>query len=134
MENYIKIESVRKIVREILLEDYYDYWRDYKAGTIDKETYDRLVRDLERQEKSRSKHPYALFKDRIRQYGSSRLYLDIPYSQKDTFKKKYYGIRWDPTKKSWYTEIPNTKIKYTDELKNIINKNLTSTKTLSFVQ
>lgn len=32
---------------------------------------------------------------------STRLYLDVPYKEKD--EAKSLGARWDPEKKKWYT-------------------------------
>ena len=36
---------------------------------------------------------------------TSRVYLDVPFSQKNNAKK--HGARWDSSKRSWYVEFTN---------------------------
>lgn len=43
--------------------------------------------------------------ERIKNDGN-RLYLHIPFKQKDAFKAKHANARWDNDKKSWYLDNP----------------------------
>jgi hypothetical protein len=128
-------ESIRKLVKEILTEEEYDYYRDYKAGNIDKATYDKLVKDFQKTV-PKSTHPYVKWKDAINKYGSVIIYLNISFSEKDKFKKNYFGIKWDSSKKSWYIEIPKTPagVKFTDDLKSKVNDKLTPAQNLKFIK
>jgi hypothetical protein len=124
--------KLREIIRETILnEDEYDHWRDYKAGLISRETYNQLIKDFQRTTKS--VHPYAKWQSLKNQHGTTRIYLDIPFKDKDTFKKKYFSILWDNDKRSWYMEIPKTRVKFSAELLPLINKRLTDNKDLKFV-
>lgn len=86
-------EVIKEGLEELLNEEEYDYWRDYKAGTIDKATYDRLVKQFQSRNKRR------------RRPKGKRVYLDVPYRDKDKLKKKFKYLFWDPDKKSWYYVI-----------------------------
>lgn len=124
--------ELREIIRETLLnEEEYDYWKDYKSGTITRQEYDQLVRDFERE--NRPVHPYARWKSLKNKYGTSKIYLNIPFKDKDKFKKKYFSILWDKDKRSWYMEIPKSLVKFSGELLPLINKGLTDNKDLKFV-
>jgi hypothetical protein len=124
--------QLREIIRETILnEEEYDYWRDYKAGTITRQQYDQLVKDFQRRNKP--VHPYAKWQSLKNQHGTARIYLNIPFKDKDMFKKKYFSILWDNDKRSWYMEIPKSKVKFSGELLPLINKKLTDNKDLKFV-
>lgn len=128
-------ETIRSLIKEILNEEEYDYWRDYKLGTITRQEYDQLVRDFQKTV-PKSTHPYVKWKNSIKTYGSVIVYLNISFSEKDKFKKNYFGIKWDSSKKSWYIEMPKNPsgVKFSDELKSKINDKLTPSQNLKFVK
>lgn len=111
---------IQKLINESLNEDYYDYYRDYKHGLIDKKTFDAVVAQEREKERRASLHPYVKYKEDLAKYGSMEIYFNIPYSMKDKFKN-YYGARWDNKRKQWYLLIAkkNTRLgdiaKYYDE-------------------
>ncbi len=124
--------ALQEIIREALLnEEEYDYWRDYKAGTITRQEYDQLVKDF--QTGTRSSSPSLRWKALKNKYGTAKIYLDIPFKDKDTFKKKYFSILWDTNKRSWYMEIPKSPVKFSEELLPLVNTNFTDNKDLQLI-
>jgi hypothetical protein len=124
--------ALREIIREALLnEEEYDHWRDYKAGLISREEYDQAIKDF--QQKNKPVHPYARWSSLKDKYGTARIYLNIPFKDKDTIKKKYFSILWDTDKKSWYMEIPKSPVKFSQELLPLVNTNFTDNKDLELI-
>jgi|SRR6056300_617148 len=109
----IKRNHIQTLINESLNEEYYDYLRDYRAGLIDKKTFDALVAQEKDRERQAMRHPYAKYKDDLMKYGEMKIYFNIPYSMKDRFKK-YYGARWDNNRKQWYLLIARKNIRLGD--------------------
>lgn len=112
-----KIGKALKLrLKESVNEEYYDYLRDYRAGLIDKKTFDALVAQEKDRERQAMRHPYAKYKDNLMKYGEMRIYFNIPYSMKDKFKG-YYGARWDGKRKQWYLLLGKTRTRIGDLMK-----------------
>lgn len=107
---------IQKLISESINEEYYDYLRDYRAGLIDKKTFDALVAQEKDRERQAMRHPYAKYKDNLMKYGEMEIYFNIPYSMKDKFKN-YYGARWDKQRKQWYLLLGKTNTRLGDLMK-----------------
>lgn len=103
--------QLKEIIREEikhLNEEEYDIWRDYKAGTLTKQEYERAIADYRKKQQRLSRHPYSNYKNDLLVFGEMRIYFNIPFDKKDEFKK-FYGARWDDKKKKWYLLLPKRK-------------------------
>lgn len=107
---------IQKLINESINEEYYDYLRDYRAGLIDKKTFDAVVAADRERERRANQHPYARYKESLMKYGEMKIYFNIPYSMKDEFKT-YYGARWDKQRKQWYLLLGKTNTRLRDLLK-----------------
>ena len=87
-------QLIREEIKKINEEEY-DFYRDYKAGTISKDEYDSLVKRFQdKQRNFRAGKPRGTVQS---------IYLNIPFSKKDDLKSIYgKALRWDSDKKSWY--------------------------------
>lgn len=94
----MKKTQLQQLIREELNkinEEEYDFYRDYKAGTITKDEYDSLVKRFQASQRN--------FRGGQPRRAVQSIYLNIPFSKKDDLKSIYgKALRWDSDKKSWY--------------------------------
>lgn len=118
-----KIEEViRTIVREVLNEEEYDYYKDYKAGSIDWETYQRLSKEFQRKSGSSSS-----YRKKRQPTVVDKVYFDIPYSKKDRYKNRFI-LKWSPNVKKWWSPVFDRSgpVYIHKELEPLIDKKTTS--------